>query len=322
MSIRDRKTGNEGGSRATVMIAIASILVLAIVGIWYGARPKGGGQKASSTLQTAAGQVDSEKILFVSDRDGNEEIYIMNSDGSEQANLTQNNAQDRDPAWSPDRTKIAFASDREGMFQIYVMNSDGTNVVRLTSPDTLLNYSPAWSPDGKQIAFVSARDGSAQLYVMNADGSDQRRVAVTKGDVDNPSWFPDGKSILFTASEGNGCVERVNLDGSGLEVLTKPDQVVKGGACSPDGKYAAMTTYNRTNRSQAVTILTLADLSANVISKDFNVVEADPAWSPSGKYIAYSSDKGGTSHIYIMPAQGGEPVQLTSGTHNDRSPAW
>ncbi|MBE3088675.1 MAG: PD40 domain-containing protein, partial [Actinobacteria bacterium] len=72
-------------------------------------------------------------IAFSSDRDGNKEIYIMNSDGSGLVRLTNNDSSDSLYAWSPDGSKIAFSSDRDGNKEIYIMNSDGSGLVRLTN---------------------------------------------------------------------------------------------------------------------------------------------------------------------------------------------
>ena len=77
------------------------------------------------------------KIAFVSERDGNEEIYTMNPDGTEHVRLTDNQASDIYPTWSPDGEKIAFCSNRDGNYEIYVMNADGTEEVNLTdNPET------------------------------------------------------------------------------------------------------------------------------------------------------------------------------------------
>jgi Tol biopolymer transport system component len=85
------------------------------------------------------------KIAFVSGRDGNYEIYIMNADGSEQKRLTNNPASDMKSSWSPDGKKIAFHSDRDGNYEIYVMNADGSEQKRLTdNPADDMN--PSWSP--------------------------------------------------------------------------------------------------------------------------------------------------------------------------------
>ena len=74
---------------------------------------------------------DGRKLAFVSDRDGNSEVYVMNANGSGQRNLTRNPAFDADPAWSPDGRKIAFVSNRDGSYGVYVMNADGSGQRRL-----------------------------------------------------------------------------------------------------------------------------------------------------------------------------------------------
>ena len=115
------------------------------------------------------------RIAFVSPRDGNGEIYVMNADGSSQTRLTNNPAEDQGPAWSPDGKRVAFMSNRDGNWEIYVMGYDplagtsGTGQSCLTG-DVADDYWPAWSPDGKRIAFVSNRDSNDEIYVMNADG--------------------------------------------------------------------------------------------------------------------------------------------------------
>ena len=85
------------------------------------------------------------KIVFESRRDGNREIYVMNSDGSEQTRLTNNPALDNCPSWSPDGSKIAFWSERDGNCEIYVMNADGSEQKRLTNNPAFDGYS-FWSP--------------------------------------------------------------------------------------------------------------------------------------------------------------------------------
>ena len=87
------------------------------------------------------------KIVFRSKRDGNYEIYIMDVDGSNQKNLTNNETYDGFPDWSPDGKKIAFVSYRDGNGEIYIMDVDGSNQKRMTN-NMEYNGSPVWSPVG------------------------------------------------------------------------------------------------------------------------------------------------------------------------------
>jgi len=135
----------------------------------------------------AADPVQDGRIVFVSDRDGNWEIYVMNADGSGRTNLTNNPAADYDSTWSPDGTKIAFISDRDGNWEIYVMNADGSGQTRLTN-NPANDHGPTWSPDGAMIAFVSDRDGNKEIYIMNADGSGQMRLTNNASIDMYPSW--------------------------------------------------------------------------------------------------------------------------------------
>ena len=161
------------------------------------------------------------KIAFTSNRDGNEEIYLMNAEGSGLTNLTNNAANDFSPAWSPYGKKIAFTSYRDGNEEIYVMNADGSGQINLTN-NAADDLYPAWSPDGKKIAFTSYRGGNDEIYVMNADGSGQTNLTKNAAYDANPTWSPEGKKIAFMSyRDGNYEIYVMNSDGSGQTNLTK-----------------------------------------------------------------------------------------------------
>ena len=129
---------------------------------------------------------DGTKIAFRSRRDGADEIYVANIDGSGVTRLTDSGAFDGWPDWSPDGARIAFYSNRDGNEEIYVMNADGsgqTNLVQDTEYHADKN--PSWSPDGTRIAYY--RDG--QIWVMNADGSGKKQISSGSGG-DHPDWGP------------------------------------------------------------------------------------------------------------------------------------
>src|SRR6266545_3008535 len=129
------------------------------------------------------------------------EIYVMNADGSGQANLTRNRAADDAPAWSRDGAKIALSSERDGNWEIYVMQADGTGPTRLTVNRSADDAFPDWSPDGTKIAFHTDRDGNYEIYVMNADGSGQTNLTRTlRSDDFEPAWSPDGTKIAFAGN--------------------------------------------------------------------------------------------------------------------------
>ena len=132
-----------------------------------------------AALLTAAcgGQTGpEERIAFVSNRDGNSEIYVVNADGSGTTRLTNNDAGDGSPALSPDGQRIVFTSRRDDFFlEIYAVNADGTGLTRLTN-NNAHDWRPAWSPDGRRIAFISDRDGNKEIYAVSADGSETAQL--------------------------------------------------------------------------------------------------------------------------------------------------
>ncbi len=115
------------------------------------------------------------------------EIYVMETDGTNQRRLTTTEAAENHPAWSPDGKKILFDADydKDGKYEIYIMNDAGTGVTRLTTTSANDQFAD-WSPDGTKIAFSSDRKGQWDIYVMDADGRNVRALT------DDPGWelFP------------------------------------------------------------------------------------------------------------------------------------
>jgi dipeptidyl aminopeptidase/acylaminoacyl peptidase len=136
-------------------------------------------------------------------------FYITGGYTSNPTRLTNNDAEDAIPSWSPDGTKIAFISDRGGtdkkpIIQIYVMNTDGTNQTNISNDDDRWDAFPSWSSDGTRIAFASERDGTDQIYTMNTDGTNPTRLTNNDAEDEYPSWSPDGTKIAFTSDrDGN-----------------------------------------------------------------------------------------------------------------------
>lgn len=139
------------------------------------------------------------RIVFMSDRDGDTELWLWSPDGTAPVRLTDDPATDFFPQWSPDGSKIAWvrSSEEYGFSShLYVMNADGTDQVRLTEGNQL-DEVPRWSPDGTKIAFIRWQfepEFEIGLWLMNADGTNAIRVTAADG---WPAWSPDGGAIAY-----------------------------------------------------------------------------------------------------------------------------
>ncbi len=157
---------------------------------------------ASSRLEGVSWSSDGFRIAFSANFDGDDEIYLINADGTGLVKLTDNTASDRDPAWSPNGLTVVFASDRDGagQYELYSVEPNAANLTRLTD-SAGSNLDPAWSPDSRFIVFVSDRDRDADLYIMNADGTNERLLTTNDPAEDRyPAWSPDGRWIAYSSN--------------------------------------------------------------------------------------------------------------------------
>jgi TolB protein len=147
---------------------------------------------------------DGKQIAITLSRDGNSQIYVMDSGGSsEPRRLTQSGGIDTEPVYSPDGKLIYFVSDRGGAPQIYRMNANGEAAGRAERVTFSGNYniSPAISPDGKRMAFISRVAGDFRLHVMDLSGAAATALTDTSSD-ERPSFAPNSKLILYATRQG------------------------------------------------------------------------------------------------------------------------
>jgi len=258
-----------------------------------------------------AGAEQVEAIAFTVNRDGHQEIWVMDADGGNRLQLTRTGEPGADasgsstPAWSPDGTRIAYASSGETSdedqdeLEIYVMNADGSESRRLTS-DHILDANPAWSPDGERIAFahltgVGKENADGVIVVMDATGNGGVEITRHPDAPDTvfdayPAWSPDGRLIAFT---------RATYTPSGIEP-----------------QVAVYTVEPSGDRER----LLIEDAG-------------DASWSPDGTRIAFTSvrDRNGetcfhecsvSGEIYVANADGTRLTRLTTSEADDHSPTW
>jgi TolB protein len=260
------------------------------------------------------------KIAFTSNRDGDNEIYAMNADGSGQTKLTTSGGGNDLAAWSPDGKKIAFVSFRDGNFEIYKMNADGSGQTRLTN-NPALEGQPAWSPDGKKIAFVSNRDGNFEIYKMNADGSAQTRLTNNPAEDLDPAFSSaDGKIAFVSNRTGNREIFSMNADGGNQTNLTNnPADDTSPSWSSPDGTRIAFVS-NRDGNNEIYAMN--GNGSGQTRLTNNSATDDSPSWSPDGKKIAFGSNRDFNFEIYVMNPDGSGQFRLTNNSERDLNPSW
>ena len=286
------------------------------------------------------------QITFMSDRDGNWEIYVMDADGKNQRRVTNNPGEDRWPSWSPDGKRIAFESDRDGHVhpihgsptsEIYVIDADGGNLQNLTN-SPYNDREPSWSPNGKRIAFGALRENriNYEIYVMDVDGRNLQRLTDNPGNDGHsgdrsPSWSPDGERIVFTARRA-GHVENkfaityevyvLDVESGNQQRLTNNRNNEWSPSWSPDGKRIAFSSDRKgILQNFDIYVMDVDGGNQQNITND-RLDDGSPSWSPDGERIAFVSERDGNFEIYVMNSNGGNLQNLTNHPHGDVGPAW
>ena len=256
---------------------------------------------------------DATHIAFTSGRTGNSDIYIMDIEGKNIRNLTDQPTWDFAPTFSPNGRWMAYVADRD----IYLMNSGTKEGHRLTE-----GGSPDWSPDSESIVFVSNRSGQSNIYKMDINGEAVQQL--TNEASSSPSWSSNGEWIVFSSRRDGGIFSSVYVmtaDGR------RPRKLAQGRnpVWSPDGKKIAYILHIA---GSGVYVMSAEGQNSSRVTPEKTWSES-PAWSPDGQWIAYESEienpwgnPNRDSNIYLVSPAGDKRRRLTDHPGRDGFPAW
>jgi Tol biopolymer transport system component len=294
-----------------------------------------------STAESPAWSPDGEKIAFVSRRDGNDEVYVMNADGTEQALLSRNRYNDADPTWSPDGSYIAFTSTSDSARgEVYIMNADGSNPRRVTN-NTVDEYTLAWSASSStfpyavhlplivnarspealpgRIAFISTRDHyQGEVYMMKTDGTGVVRLTTNTAKESSLQWSLDGTRLLLAAQrDGNDEIITLAADGRDEVRLTTNEYTDAFPSWSPDGKRIAYVSSSFRVNNQ-IFVMNADGSEQRQLTTDLPINPQDLQWSPDGTQFVFAAPTGG---IYTLKADGTGLTDIAQDSTAEL-PAW
>ncbi|MEN8152646.1 MAG: DUF5050 domain-containing protein [Acidobacteriota bacterium] len=260
----------------------------------------------------------TSKIVYVSNRDKNKEIYIMDYDGKRPRRITYNNYIDLMPSWSVDKEKILYTSYKKGSPDLFQFNLySGRNEVISSGG---VNYRADWALDENKVVYTSSkRDKNAEIYVRFMDSGKEKRLTYNHIIDSSPCWSPNGNEIAFTSQRGGTPqIYVMNSDGTNVRRVTYEGTYHDNPAWSPDGSRIAYVS-----RIEGRFDIYLLNIKNNSISKltENSGRNENPTWSPDSRHIIFSSNRSGFYQLYSMDYDGSNLKKLTYRGEN-KMPKW
>jgi Tol biopolymer transport system component len=263
------------------------------------------------------------RIAFTCTRGDFNQLCMINRDGTGLSQLTDMDASNYYPAFTPDGSSLLFSSNRNGSFDLYLLLFGQKQLFQITKSVGNV-VSPDYSPDGRYIVFANrAGDGPASIWMVNADGLNAHLVYAGSGTIVATAWSPDGEKIAYAMSVGIPQeYEIFTMDTQGKNHV-RVSQRLKGigGSIdwSPDGR--SLLIYAGPFGDKDIFKLDIASGDATQVTNGGN--NAGASYSPDGLYIVFNSLRNkDQADLYIMRSNGENQVQLTNDPQPDWGPQW
>lgn len=264
--------------------------------------------------------ISNSKIAFISNAQGNKDVYMMDYDGHNAIQLTNDKSIDLSPSWSPDTTKIAYVSYKRGNPDLFVVDIK-TRANKSIASFPGQNAAPSWSPDGKYIAASLTKDGNGEIYILSADGNGTpRRLTFNRWIDTSPCWSPSGKQIAFVSDQtGRPQIYIMDATGGNVRRLTYEGNYNASPSWSPRGDYIAYVTMQGNELN--LCIIQVDGQGVRQLTTGFGNCE-NPSWSPDGRHLTFCSNRNGDEQIYSIRVADNQIVQLSNLKGRNTEPDW